>query len=212
MEPQAVPLVLVTCGFALAVTLLLARIARQRSEPWIQLARQTGLTLDPSSVWRSYSVHGTYRGRQVHKAKLAVGDWPERADGFSLDVENPGMFSLSIRPLPWLFRIVSAPDTASAKQRLQGRFEFQGVPQRFREGAIDLIGRSDPRLLASLVSHPPHIQLNGSRLVCVPADPTYVNDTIAFLNLCCDLAELAEQMGGHPPAVIRDTDRGQATH
>lgn len=194
--------------------MLLTRIARKRSEPWGEFAREMGLTFNRGGALRSHSVRGTYRGRQVHEAKLTVGfgDDPERADGLSLHVENSGKFELSIQPWPWIFRAIGAYHPATAKQPLKGSFNLAGSPQQYLDRAIDLIESCDPRLLATLMTHPPHIQLKGSRLVFVPADPTQMNDTITILNLSCDLVELAEQMGGQSPAVAGDTHRGQATH
>ena len=193
-------------------------------ETWSELAWQSGLSFVPGvrSIFGNYgtpSVCGEYRGRHISLSKVVkhrYGGWsdlgaiPVVYTVISLPVANPANFWLyigAIRSVPEKYGKVLV---ATGDKQFDRHFAVGGVPREFVQGAVGLMMPRRILLLRrpqgtiQLTDNPlrattwrrPNIQLRGPELVCRRSGVlTRVDTEIAFLDLLCDLAELAEEMG-----------------
>jgi hypothetical protein len=76
-------------------------------------------------------------------------------------------------------------------------FSVARSPREHVQGAVDRIVQSEPRLLSWIMRNLPSIELRGDKLSCWQnGELTNVDDQKALLDLLCNLADLAEKMGG----------------
>lgn len=208
-------------GASISIPLLIDGRRRQDKlcRIWSELARDVGLSFNPGS--RSFfwnynppSLGGKYRGRFISIAKVVESCGGEYAVSsvhtkISLLVINPANFLLTVRDKGLLAKVLRRKGVVSGDKHFDRQFTVEGSPREFVQRAVMLIvGQSGlmlnrPQQVIMLTEYPfqwrtwsrPSIEFKGSGLVCyqsgILAD---VKLQTAFLDLLCDLAELAEAM------------------
>jgi hypothetical protein len=199
--------VIVPCWLAI----LRGKETQRQVEAWPELAQRTGLTYTPATKpqkwWDSSvyppNVHGEYRGRYLSLDSITMDrgriDIPVYQNtSISLNVENYAPCSLSIQAKNALDYIRKPIELPSGNLDFDRCFTVTGSPREYVLAAADRIIHSDPRLFAWIMQKFPSIELKGENLVCDQnGELTNVDDQIALLNLLCDLAELAENLGSN---------------
>lgn len=199
------------CGLFLALLLMplliilrLNQKAEQRlSEVWREIARHTGLAFQPGSAFLSVlglarpEIRGEYRSRHVSLRRFPTygyeSSWVDIE--ISIRVKNPAKCLLTIRP-KGLLRGKSQPgNLVTGNEQFDRRIVVHGQPREYVQKAVVLIAHSDPRLLASLASSPPTIELTHSQLTCRTSERASVHEYVALLSLLCTIAQIAEEMG-----------------
>ncbi len=192
----------------------------QLRQAWSELAERTGLTFDPGQrglfgIGWEPMVYGEYHGRRLAMAKLVVpecsGDvcLPAVYTQISLRVFSPRGFLLNLEEKHIFARLFRKKDVASGAEDFDKHFIAQGSPSEFVQKALRRIVLQKaillqrPKGVIMLTDNSfsgtswsrPSINLKGSNLVCrMSGVLTDVGVQIAFLDLLCDLAELAETM------------------
>jgi hypothetical protein len=196
--------IIVPCWLALARR----KELQKQVETWPELAQRTGVAFNPNvfnSPFREYyrpGLRGEYRGHSLAVDLFIYGD-ADRMDAFiyqntsiSLDVENRGLFSFSIHAERVRDDTHEMLGISSENPDFDRHYSITGSPREYVQGAVDLIGGSEPQLLTWILRNSPFIELKGDHLVCDQnGELTNVDNQLALLNLLCDLAELAEEMG-----------------
>ena len=193
--------IIVPCWMALFVR---AEVQRQL-KAWPELARRTGLTYDanvfnvPKGLYPYPGLRGEYRGRTV-SIKLfgdADADHNEPPNTIvSLHLQNCASLSFSMQAKMLQGSIPGPRELSSGSLSFDQRFSITGSPPEFLQTAVRRIIGGDPGLLAWILRNRPSLQLQGDTLSCRQNGVlTKVDDQNAFLDLLCDLAELAEKTG-----------------
>jgi hypothetical protein len=193
-------------------------------ETWSELARQMGMSFVPG-VRSSFGNHGApsicgeYRGRHISLSKGGkheVSSWsdlsviPAVYTVISLSVANPANLWLFVAPTRPLSKKYGKILVTTGDNQFDHRYAVGGVPREFVQKAVELLMPRRILLLRGpqgtfqLTDNPawvmnwrrPYIQIRGPELICRQSGVlTWVDTQIAFLDLLCDLAELAEEIG-----------------
>lgn len=191
--------VVVPCWLALARR----RQIQLQVDAWPEVARRTGLSFDPNifnipkPLYHYPGLRGEYRGHSLSVKLFADSERNEAPNTItSIDTQNYASFSLCVQaksPLEYIHQITRFP---SENPDFDRRFSVIGSPDEYVQGAVDLVVRSEPRLLAWILRSFPTIELKRDSLICRQhREFTNVDDQIALLDLLCDIADLAERMG-----------------
>ena len=194
--------VIVPCWLAL----LRRQDVRRQVNAWPELARRTGLTFDPNIFniplrnYRLPGLRGEYRNRSLTVKLITSGDLDSdnpiilQNTSISLNVENSAGLSLSIQAKGFRDYICKVKQVPSGNLGFDRRFSATGSPREYVQAVVDRIVQSDPHLLAWMMRSSPSMELKGDHLTCSQnGELTNVDDQIAFLDLLCNIAELAEK-------------------
>ncbi len=214
-------LLLIVLAVAAGGVIVVRRRHLRRVAFWAELARQTGLQFKDEHSGTFGAPHlprldGLYRGRRVsistdveyvHDAEGAGG--PVYSRCIDLEVRNSAGCRLDIhrRHLLRVFLHLDQPTSMSGNKHFDRRFQIDGLPTDFLEGALRLMVPHSILFTQSQGALPDadyrfsqvgerldSLSLQGMTLNCMQrGTPTDAAAQLALLDLLCGVAELAER-------------------
>jgi hypothetical protein len=181
-------------AFIGGITLVARRNWQTANHSWGEVARRTGLTFKPMSLFSSPELSGEYRQRPIHLYTYSSGPQRYRSTytAIRLGVKNAANSMLDIAPAGllgnFIVKTLNAQDVQIGNPAFDERFVVKSNPADFAARVL-----ADPKLMTAImdIPHAFRIQLEGTSLINSKQNAT--TDVEFLAGMCNTLSDLADR-------------------